>query len=95
MKFYKNIASWIESHKGEWFRYWIYKKVFTPYEREHCCEYDSQYERDEASYGRIVEVVDLTGDYLVGISEDDRESYISYYKLSEIDLAWVASDQEE
>lgn len=86
---------WIELHKDDCFRYWVHKTVFTPYEIEEKFSDQSCFEDDDCSYGYIVENVILPdNDVLLGLSED-KDGYISYYKLSNIDLALCKSDNEE
>lgn len=87
---------WIELHKDDAFRYWVHKIMFTPYEIEEkftdqCC-----YEDDTCSFGYIVETTILPDDdVLLGLSEDKDGKYVSYYKLSAIDLVLCKSDNEK
>ena len=91
----KNFDKFLEEHKDESFRYWIHKRIFTPYEQEQKFEDESTLESTECSYVYIVESVKLpNGDILLGLSED-RSGYTSYYKLSELDLALSKSDNDE
>lgn len=86
---------WIELHKDDCFRYWVHKTIFTPYEIEEKFEDQSCFEDEICSYGYIVETIILPdNDVLLGLSED-KDGYISYYKLSGIDLALSKSDNEE
>lgn len=86
---------WIDLHKDDCFRYWVHKIMFTPYEIEQKFEDQCCFEDETCSYGYIVETVVLPDDdILLGISED-RNGYVSYYKLSAIDLALSKSDNEE
>lgn len=86
---------WIELHKDDCFRYWVHKTVFTPYEIEQKFEDQCCFEDETCSYGYIVDHVVLPdNDILLGLSED-KDGYISYYKLSNIDLALCKSDNEE
>ena len=91
-----NFESWIEDHKDNCFRYWVYKKMFTPYEvaqkfEDQCCT-----ENDECSYGYIVDYTTLPdNDILIGFSEVKDSGYISYHKLSTIELAHSNKDNEE
>lgn len=87
---------WLEVHKDDCFRYWIHKMGFTPYETEQKFEDQSWLEDDECTYGYIVDHVILPdNDVLVGLSENKDGKYISYYKLSAIDLALSKKDNEE
>ena len=87
---------WLEVHKDDCFRYWVHKIMFTPYEIEQKFEDESCLEDVTCSYGYIVDHVVLPdNDILLGLSEDKDGGYISYYKLSAIDLALRESDKEE
>lgn len=86
---------WIELHKDDCFRYWVHKIMFTPYEIEQKFSDQSCFEDETCSYGYIIETITLPdNDILLGLSED-KDGYISYYKLSNIDLALCKSDNEE
>lgn len=89
------MKEFIEQNRGKCFRYWIRKRMWTPYEMELKDKYQSDLEDEEAEYGYLVEAVDLGHDWLIGISEDKKFDYISYYKLSEIEFAYSESDQDE
>ena len=85
-----------EHYDGKLFRYWLRKVNYTPYEWDKKFPDQSYLENDECSYGYIVDVIDLGYDYLLGITEDSKEKdYVSFHRLSEIDLAYSESDQEE
>lgn len=87
---------WLEVHKDDCFRYWVHKIMFTPYEIEQKFEDESCLEDVTCSYGYIVDHVVLPdGDILLGLSESKSGDYISYYKLSAIDLALSDFDEEE
>ena len=87
---------WIEAHKDDAFRYWVHKIVFTPYEIEQKFEDQSCFENDDCSYGYIIDYAILPDDdVLLGLSEDKDGRYVSYYKLSAIDLALSKKDNEE
>ena len=87
---------WLEVHKDDCFRYWVHKMGFTPYEVEEKFEDESCLEDTEASFGYIVDYVVLPdNDILLGLSDSKDGDYISYYKLSAIDLALSKSDKEE
>ena len=87
---------WLEVHKDDYFRYWVHKVMFTPYEIEKKFEDQSCFEDDECMYGYIVDHVVLPdNDVMIGLSESKDGGYISYYKLSAIDLALSDFDEEE
>ena len=87
---------WLELHKNDCFRYWVHKMGFTPYELEQKFQDQSWLENDECMYGYIVDHVVLPdNDVMIGLSESKDGGYISYYKLSAIDLALSDFDEEE
>lgn len=87
---------WIELHKNDCFRYWVHKIMFTPYEIEQKFKDQSCFEDETCLYGYIIETITLPdNDILLGFSENKDGKYISYYKLSAIDLALDKSDNEE
>lgn len=88
------MKDFVEKNKDTVFRYWLRKRMWTPYEMELKDKYQSDLEDEEAEYGYLVEAVDLGHDWLIGISEDKKFDYISYYRLSELDLAISLTDQE-
>lgn len=92
-----NFKEWAEAHKDTCFRYWVHKMMFTPYEEAEKFEDQSCNECDEANCGYIVDYTILPdNDVLIGFSLEDKSGdYISYYKLSTIDLALSKSDNEE
>ena len=89
------MREFFEKHRYTVFRYWLRRHMWTPYEMELKDPYQVEYGDEECSFGYIVEVVDLGYDWLIGISESLDGSYIEYYKLSDIELAYSDSDQEE
>jgi hypothetical protein len=88
------MKDFVEKNTDIVFRYWLRKRMWTPYEMELKDKYQSDLEDEEASYGYLVEAINLGHDWLIGISEDKIADYISYYRLSEIDLAISKKDQE-
>ena len=87
---------WLEVHKDDSFRYWVHKIMFTPYEVEEKFEDESRLEDTTCSFGYIVDYVVLPdNDILLGLSDSKDGDYISYYKLSAIELALCESDKEE
>lgn len=88
------MKDFVERNKNTVFRYWHRKRMWTPYEMELKDPCQSDLEFEECSYGYIIEAVNLGYDWLIGISEDKKADYVSYYKLSEIDLAVSVTDRE-
>ena len=97
-----DFTTWLLDNDGRIYRYWVYKRMFTPAEQEARRSDQSCYECDECWYGRIEEAVELPdGDILIGFTDpacDDDASLrgsLEYYKLSEIQLAYYPTDAEE
>ena len=82
------------------YRFYVYKKAFTPYEVENKFTDESRFEDSHYTYGMIRESVELPdGDVLLGIQElydelPDEIENIGYYKLSEIRLEYRLCDQD-
>ena len=99
----KDIWTWLNNVGDRVFRYWIYKRMFTPYEQERKSEYQIEYEEETAKTGIIRECIELPdGDCLVGFQnvpedwDDENEpKHLDYYKLSEIRLAYHPSDRDK
>lgn len=83
------------------FRMWKYKRMFTPYEQKEAFSDESIYEDDTCDYVKIREAIELPdGDILLGLQTiedssdlEDENSYLTYCKLSQIELAYNSSDQ--
>ena len=79
------------------YRFWVYRKMFTPYEQQNAFMDESEYEDIRASFGIIQEAIDLgNGDWLLGfavIFDGELSGGISYYRLNEIRLEYWESDQ--
>lgn len=94
-----DIWTWLQDGGDRVFRYWTYRRLFTPYEETEKFEDESYYEDPFASYGRIVECVELPdGDYLLGfqpVIDGETRNNVDYQHLSEIRLACYACDQPD
>lgn len=103
MRVHSDIKEFFKAHDGHIFRYWIYKKMFTPYEQEEKFIDETIYEDEHCSFGRIIEVSPLPdGDVLLAFQVDTNYEegnkdidYVTYHKLSEIQLDWSKQDQVE
>lgn len=90
--------TWMLDYSDRTYRYWVRKRMFTPLEQDQKYVDQSCYEDPVCSYGCIVEAVELPdGDILLGFADQNNEGhtsegYITYHKLSEIDLAYNPSD---
>lgn len=90
-----SFEEWVEAHKDISFRYWVRKTMFTPYEVAEKFEDQGYTESETCEYGYIVEYIVLPdNDILLGLSESKEADYISYYKLSAIDLAYSDTDNK-
>lgn len=96
-----DFETWVMDNSDRIYRYWIYKRMFTPEEMDKKYIDQSCYECTECSYGIIKEAIELPdGDILLGFidpaDEDTKiEGYINYYKLSQIDLVFDPTDAKE
>lgn len=91
-----DFETWIHDFGDRIYRYWVYKRMFTPYEQEQKFVDESRFEDVECSFGVIKEVIELPdGDILLAFGSAAGDiDYVEYYKLSEIHLAYAASDAE-
>lgn len=89
------MIDFIQQNNGKCFRYWIKKRMWTPYEMDKKDPCQSDLEFEDCSYGYFVECVNLGYDWLIGITEGSSEpNYVHYYKLSEIEFAYSVGDQD-
>ena len=103
MRVHSDIKEFFKAHYGHIFRFWVYKKMFTPYEQDKKFSDETIYENEHCCYGRIIEVSPLPdGDILLAFQVDDNYEngindidYVTYHKLSEIQLDWCKQDQVE
>ena len=80
------------------FRMWKYKRMFTPYQQQKAFSDESQYVDDVATFIKIKEAIELPdGDIMIGyvFCEPEISEYMEYVRLSEIDLAYSPSDEED
>lgn len=81
-------------------RFWVYRRIYTPYEQQSQFIDESQFEDSHCNFGIIREVINLQGDYLIGFEmvyeENDFQTVenagLEYYRLSEIRLAYYRQD---
>lgn len=93
-----DMETWGYDNSDRIYRFLVYKKLFTPYEQERKFEDESQFEDIHYRFGLIKEAVELgNGEWLIGFREIiDYEvcGYISYFKLSDIQLSYFDGDQD-
>lgn len=96
-----DFETWVLDNSDRVYRYWVYKKMFTPYEQDQKFTDETCYECEECSFGCIQEAIELPdGDILLGFVDPADvgtgvEGYIIYQKLSEIHINYSPNDQEE
>ena len=95
-----DFETWVLDNSDRVYRYWIYKRMFTPYELDGKFVDESEFVTTACSFGMIREAIELPdGDILLGFIDPEdyntgRDLYVAYHKLSEIKLAFSPSDQE-
>ena len=101
---YNSIFEFLEKNKDRIFRFWVYKRIFTPLEMEQKYIDECVYEDTHAHTGIIREAIVLPdNDLLLGfyipccdtVDEEDEYKHIDYYKLSEIRMEYRPVDMEE
>lgn len=91
-----DFETWIHDFGDRIYRYWVYKRMYTPYEQAQQFTDESEFKDVECAYGVIKEAIELPdGDVLLGFGDPSGTvEYIEYFKLSEIQLAYSATDAE-
>ena len=101
---YGDFFSFLERNKDRLFRFWVYKRMFTPLEQEMMYTDQDVYEDYHANTGIIKEAIVLPdNDLLLGFyiitdttaDEIDAQRQLQYYKLSEIRMEYRPVDMEE
>ena len=101
---YGDFFSFLERNKDRLFRFWVYKRMFTPLEQEMMYTDQDVYEDYHAHTGIIKEAIIRTDkDLLLGFyinagttsEEEDPYRHLEYYKLSEIRMEYRPVDMEE
>lgn len=102
---YRDFATFVLDNYNRVYRMWQYKKSWTPWEEKNCTELDTNFVDDKCNFIVIREAIELPdGDILLGVQyvyfnegddldKDQKDVSIYYYKLSEISLAYIPSDQ--
>jgi hypothetical protein len=97
-----NFETWAMANSDRVFRYWVYRRMFTPYEQEQKFTDETVFEDNHCSYGTIREAVELPdGDVLIGFTDPFDDTVpegslnIHYLRLSEIRLAYYPRDEAE
>ncbi len=93
MTAYPSIESFFAAHEGQFFSFWHYRHMFTPYEQEQKFSDESVFDGTTAIVGKVAEVICLPdGDVLLGIKDEFDDSV--YYKLSELYIERIPYDDE-
>lgn len=102
---YENFETFMRYNEKRIYRMWEHKKLWTPWEEKNCTELDTNLVSNECDFVIIRESIKLPdGDILLGMQhvyfddEDKLEDNVNnvnmyYYKLSNISLAYLPSDQ--
>jgi hypothetical protein len=98
-----DLETWLLDNEGRVLRFWVFKKMFTPYEQQSAFTDESVYEDVHCTFGVVEEAVDLDGDWLLGFRIVEEESIgdealqfwsgIHYYRLSELRMEYYEQDQ--
>lgn len=101
---YNSVFEFLEKNKDRIFRFWVYKRIFTPLEMEQKYIDQGEFEECRAKLGIIREIIILPDDdLLLGFyipstetaDEEDEYRHLDYYKLSEIRMEYRPADMEE
>lgn len=91
-----NIGTFLMDNRDYVYRLWVYRRMYTPFEKKQKSESATQYESSIAKLVRITNAIEIVGDILLEFEEvfDDSEfevdgKYYSYYRLSDIHLERV------
>ena len=98
---YDNFCDFAKRNKNIIYRYWIYRRGYTPYEEHNKFMDESLFEETVCKCALIRCVVPLyDGDLLIGFLDADSvepnaKQNMEFCKLSEIRFEWYEGDQEE
>lgn len=102
---FSSLHDFFYTHQDDIFMFWVYRKVYTPYEQQQAFMDESVFEDNNSNFGFAVECISLgNGDFLIGfrtVADPDEigvQSYngpIEYYRLSEIRLSLYQPTTEE
>lgn len=98
-----DIWTWLQdTGEDRIFRYWVYKRMYTPYEQEQKFIDEGVFEDSYCKFGVITECIQLPdNDLLIGFRDviecgdcSELTNGISYYKLSEIRMEYCQEDDK-
>ena len=91
-----DFETWLHDYGDRIYRYWVYRRMFTPEEQNAKYIYQSFYESDECLFGVIKEAIELPdGDVLLGIADVKAQESLEYYRLSELRLAYCGDEVDD
>lgn len=101
---YSSFQEFLAKNCDRIFRFWVYKRIFTPLEMEKKYMDQGEYEDSHCHSGIIREAIVLPdndillGFYIMGndtVDEEDPYQHLEYYKLSEIRMNYSPVDMED
>lgn len=104
MTVYDDFKQFFMQNPNRIFRYWVYRRMFTPYEQKQAYMDESFFEQGHALFGVVREVIPLPdGDLLLGIAELTEDvselsaelRQIAYHRLSDLHLMYMPMDAQE
>lgn len=102
---YDNFKQFFEQNPDRIYRYWVYRRMFTPYEQKQAYMDESFFEQSQALFGVVREVVPLpNGDLFLGIaaiaedaselSADNRQMTYHHFSRMYVTEKWFESENE-
>lgn len=104
MTVYDDFKQFFEQNPNRIFRYWVYRRMYTPYEQKQSYMDESFFEQSQASFGVVREVFPLPdGDLFLGIADiaedasevSDANRQMTYHRLSDLQLMYMPQDSQE
>lgn len=99
-----SFADFLAEHREDIFAFWVYRRIYTPYEQQQAFTDESLFEDNGAVYAKITECASIGDhDFLLGmqivIDPDCDEIQLcdktEYYRLSEIRLKLHKTNRQE
>ena len=104
MTVYEDFRQFIEQNPNRIYRYWVYRRMYTPYEQKQGFMDESFFEQSQALFGVIRDVIPLSnGDLLLGIADITEDAseltaenrQMAYHRLSDLHLMYMPLDAQE
>lgn len=101
---YEDFRQFAEQNPNRIYRYWVYRRMYTPYEQKQGFMDESFFEQSQALFGVIREVIPLSnGDLLLGIADITEDAseltaenrQMTYHRLSDLQLMYMPLDARE